>query len=41
MRLLVAPRLEHPDLVEVVAVLAAHIQLAAVRAVHLPGCGRK
>src|SRR4029450_1638926 len=41
MRRLVAPRLEHPDRVEVVAVLADHVQLAAVRALQFPGCGQK
>src|SRR5215207_1494552 len=39
MRRLVAPRLQHPDPVEVVAVLADHIQLAAVRALQLPRRG--
>ena len=34
-----SPRLEHPDRVEVVAVLADHIQLAAVRALQLPRRG--
>src|SRR5215217_4028071 len=39
MRRLVAPRLEHPDRVEVVAVVADHVQLAAVRTLQRPGCG--
>jgi hypothetical protein len=33
------PCLEHPDRVEVVAVLADHVQLAAIRALQLPGRG--
>src|SRR5512132_272748 len=41
MRRLVAPCLEDPDSVEVVAVLTDHIQLAAVRALQLPGCGHE
>ena len=41
MRRLVAPRLDHPDRVEVIVVLADHMQLAPVHTLQLPGCDQK